>query len=399
MTQHYREIFAVPGVLGLVIAGTIARLTYAMMGIGIITMLVMQTGHYGLAGTVAGIFTLSSALIAPRVAKFVDKHGQRRVLPWVTVFSTLMLLSLIAAASMGFPAPVLYLLAILAGTMPSMSAMIRARWAAMFRDSHHLHTAFSLDTVLAEITFIVGAPLAIALSSGLFAEAGPLIAVLLQILGITAFLMQRRTEPKVVAGGTLDGSSVLKTPGLATIVLVLLTMGVMGGTIDVSAVAFANEHDWPTSASIMLAAYALGSILSGLMFGGLRLSMPMPKQFFIGTLLTALTMVPTLFSPNVLTLVLTLFVAGISYAPTMIVALNIGSKIIAPGKITEGLTWMMTGISVGVAIGAASAGAVVDGYGARAGLVLGTLAGLIMLIVLIIGWRRLRDANLNVSIN
>jgi len=395
MTQHYREIFAVPGVLGLVISGTIARLTYAMMGIGIITMLVMQTDHYGLAGTVAGTFTLSSALIAPRVAKFVDSHGQRRVLPWVTAFSTLMLLSLVAAAYLAAPAPILYLLAVLAGTMPSMSAMIRARWAAMFRDSHHLHTAFSLDTVLAEITFIVGAPLAIALSSGLFAEAGPLIAVLLQILGVTAFLMQRKTEPKVVIGGSSDGSSVLRTPGLATIVLVLLTMGVMGGTIDVSAVAFANEHDWPTAASIMLAAYALGSILSGLMFGGLRLSISMPKQFFIGTLLTALTMVPTVFSHTVFALVATLFVAGISYAPTMIVALNIGSKIIAPGRITDGLTWMMTGISVGVAVGAGLAGAVVDHYGARAGLLLGTSAGFIMLIVLVAGWSRLRDASLN----
>lgn len=395
MTQHYREIFAVPGVLGLVISGTIARLTYAMMGIGIITMLVMQTDHYGLAGTVAGTFTLSSALIAPRVAKFVDSHGQRRVLPWVTAFSTLMLLSLVTAAYLSAPAPILYLLAVLAGTMPSMSAMIRARWAAMFRDSHHLHTAFSLDTVLAEITFIVGAPLAIALSSGLFAEAGPLTAVLLQILGVTAFLMQRKTEPKVVAGGSSDGSSVLRTPGLATIVLVLLTMGVMGGTIDVSAVAFANEHHWPTAASIMLAAYALGSILSGLMFGGLRLSISMPKQFFIGTLLTALTMVPTVFSHTVFALVATLFVAGISYAPTMIVALNIGSKIIAPGRITEGLTWMMTGISVGVAVGAGLAGAVVDHYGARAGLLLGTSAGFIMLIVLVAGWSRLRDASLN----
>jgi MFS family permease len=189
----------------------------------------------------------------------------------------------------------------------------------------------------------------------------------------------------------------LRTPGLATIALVLLTMGVMGGTIDVSAVAFANEHDWPTAASIMLAAYALGSILSGLMFGGLRLSLSLPKQFFVGTVLTALTMIPTLFSTSVLALVATLFVAGISYAPTMIVALNIGSKIIAPGRMTEGLTWMMTGISVGVAAGAALAGAWVDGYGARAGLVLGTSAGLIMLIVLIIGWSRLRDAHLNVS--
>ncbi|MEE2268145.1 alpha amylase C-terminal domain-containing protein, partial [Klebsiella pneumoniae] len=49
----------------------------------------------------------------------------------------------------------------------------------------------------------------------------------------------------------------------------------------------------------------LGSILSGLMFGGLRLSISMPKQFFIGTLLTALTMVPTVFSHTVFALVAT----------------------------------------------------------------------------------------------
>ncbi|STS10667.1 Uncharacterised protein [Ewingella americana] len=56
---------------------------------------------------------------------------------------------------------------------------------------------------------------------------------------------------------------------------------------------------------------------------------------------------------------------------------------------------MMTGISVGVAVGAGLAGAVVDHYGARAGLLLGTSAGFIMLIVLVAGWSRLRDASLN----
>ena len=87
MANPYRKLFTTPGVMGLVIASSIARLPQAMIGIGIITMLVQQTGLYWLAGAVAGTFTLANALIGPQVSKLVDQRGQRRVLPLVTAFS------------------------------------------------------------------------------------------------------------------------------------------------------------------------------------------------------------------------------------------------------------------------------------------------------------------------
>lgn len=164
MANPYRELLTTPGVMGLVVASSIARLPQAMIGIGIITMLVQQTGLYWLAGSVAGTFTLANALIGPQISKLVDQRGQRRVLPYVTAFSIGMLLALILAVYMSAPASLLFVLAALAGTMPSMPAMIRARWTELFRGKPQLHTAFSLDTVLTELAFIVGPPLAIGLS-------------------------------------------------------------------------------------------------------------------------------------------------------------------------------------------------------------------------------------------
>ncbi|QKG64392.1 MFS transporter [Pseudomonas sp. B14-6] len=393
MANPYRELLTTPGVMGLVIASSIARLPQAMIGIGIITMLVQQTGLYWLAGSVAGTFTLANALIGPQVSKLVDQRGQSRVLPLVTTFSIGMLLALIVAVSMRAPTPLLFILAALAGTMPSMPAMIRARWTQLFRGKPQLHTAFSLDTVLTELAFIIGPPLAIGLSVSFFAEAGPLVAVLLLVIGVSAFLLQKQTEPKVVVGVRKSTGSTLLIPGVRTIVLALLAMGVIGGSIDVAVVAFANAQDWPASASFILAAYALGSMIAGLTFGALRVSLSIEKQFFVGVLITAVTAVLPIFSPDVYILSGMLFVAGMSFAPTMVVVMNLGTIIVPPSRITEGLTWMTTGISIGVALGGVLAGLVIDAYGARAGFGVAIGAGLVMVVIVLLGLRTLRSTS------
>lgn len=390
MANPYRELLTTPGVTGLVIASSIARLPQAMIGIGIITMLVQQSGVYWLAGAVAGTFTLANALIGPQVSKLVDQRGQSRVLPFVTAFSIVMLLALIIAVHLRASAFLLFILAALAGTMPSMPAMIRARWTRLFRGKPQLHTAFSLDTVLTELAFIIGPPLAIGLSISFFAEAGPLVAVVLLVIGVTAFLLQRQTEPEVVVGSRRSTRSTLLIPGLRTIVLALLAMGVIGGSIDVAVVAFANAQGWPTSASFILAAYALGSMIAGLTFGAIRVSLPIEKQFFVGILVTAVTAVLPILSPDVYTLAGMLFVAGMSFAPTMVIVMNLGTIILPASRITEGLTWMTTGISIGVALGGVLAGLIIDVYGARAGFGVAIVAGLVMVVVVLLGLRTLR---------
>ena len=63
------------------------------------------------------------------------------------------------------------------------------------RDQPLLRTAFALESVLDEVTLIVGPPLAVGLSVAWFPQAGPLAAAALLAVGITAFSLQTRTAP------------------------------------------------------------------------------------------------------------------------------------------------------------------------------------------------------------
>jgi MFS family permease len=134
-------------------------------------------------------------------------------------------------------------------------------------------------------------------------------------------------------------------------------------------------------------------MIAGLTFGALRISLSIEKQFFIGVLTTALTAVLPILSPDVYILSGMLFVAGMSFAPTMVVVMNLGTIIIPPSRITEGLTWMTTGISIGVALGGIVSGLIIDAYGARAGFGVAIAAGLIMVAVVLIGLRTLSAAS------
>lgn len=393
MANPYRELFTTPGALGLALASTVVRLPQAMIGIGIVTMLVQKTGQYWLAGAVAGVYTLANALVGPQISKVVDRRGQSRVLPYVTAYSIGMLTALIVAVYLQAPAPLLFILALLAGAMPSMPAMIRARWLQLFRGRPQLHTAFSLDTVITELVFTIGPPVAIVLSTSFFPEAGPLVALLLLIVGITAFLMQKQTEPKVVEGLGKQTSSTLLIPGVRTIVFALLALGVIAGSVEVAVVAFANMQGWPAAASFVLAAYALGSMIAGLLFGTLKITAPIEKQFLCGGVVMAVTTLFPILSPSVYVLAATLFIAGVSFAPTMVIVMNIGTTILPPSRITEGLTWMTTGISLGVALGSVLAGMVIDLYGARAGFSVAMVAGLVMVLVVLMGLRVLRSSS------
>lgn len=394
MANRYREILTTPGVVGLTIAGSVARLPQSMIGIGVITMLVQQHGLYGLAGSVSATFTLANALISPHVSKFVDRRGQSRVLPFVTVFGIAMLSAMLVAAHMAAPAPLLFVFAALAGMLPNMPTMMRARWIELFRGKPQLHTAFSLDSVLTELVYIVGPALAVGLSTNVFAEAGPLAAVMLLAVGVTAFLLQRRTEPRVVMSDRKSGGrSVLRLPGLRIIVLALLGMGVIGGSIDVAVVAFANVQGWPAAASFVLAAYAFGSMTAGLAFGMLRIALPIEWQFLGALSITAATAVMPILAPDVYILTGMIFLAGMSFAPAMVVVMNLGTIIVPPSRLTEGLTWMATGISIGVSLGGILAGRIIDVYGARAGFGIPIAAGVAMLMVGIIGLGALRAAS------
>ncbi|MBP6117476.1 MAG: MFS transporter [Neisseriaceae bacterium] len=391
MANPYSILFQKPGTKAFSSAGFFARMPLSMTGIGIITMLSQTHDSYWLAGAVAATFAFSMAILAPQISRAVDRVGQSKILPWVTLVCVLALIALFAATRFNAPQWTLYLFAALAGCMPSMSAMVRARWTQLYRGSSKLHTAFSFESVLDEICFIVGPPISVGLSVALFPEAGIVVAALLLAVGVYVFVSQKATEPPIMNANEPRGHSVLTLNSVKILVLALIALGTIVGTIDVIAVAFAKEQGQPAAASLVLSAYALSSCIAGLVFGTLKIKTPLPTLFLWASLATALTAIPFFFASDIWFLSGVVFVAGIFFSPTMIIAMGLVQKIVPEAKLTEGLTWMVTGLGIGVAVGAAIAGSVIDQFGTTSAFGITLFAGLVVLLVAYFGQRLLRD--------
>ncbi|OTA20293.1 MFS transporter [Xenorhabdus beddingii] len=393
MSNPYSELFKPSGAIGFSLAGFMARMPLPMTGIGIIVMLSQLNGRYGLAGAVSATFVLTYALVAPQVSRLVDLYGQYRVLPIATSISVLGVLALLACTYWNTPIWTFFLCAVLAGFMPSMSAMVRARWTAIYRGQSQLQTAYSLETVFDEISFIAGPPISVGLSVAVFPQAGPLAATLLLALGVCLFVMFRSTEPPVETQKvTLETTgSVISISGVWILALLLACMGMIVGTVDIVSVAFAEQLGRPAAASIVLSVYAIGSCLAGLIFGAIKLKTPLYRLFLIGGLATALTALPFLMANSISGLALAVFIAGLFFAPTMIIAMALVERMVPERKLTEGLTWLLSGLNTGAALGAAAAGQFVDIYGSRGGFMVSLIAGVGIALVTLFGFLHLRS--------
>ncbi|MFE1286805.1 MFS transporter [Streptomyces sp. NPDC058751] len=389
MPSPYRALFAAPGSKSFSAAGLLGRMPLSMMGIGVVTMISQLTGRYGLAGALSATIALAAAAMGPQVSRLVDLHGQRRVLRPAALFALTAAGGLLVAAHYGWPDWVLFVCAAGIGCVPSLGAMVRARWAALYGDTPQLHTAYSLESVVDEVCFIFGPIISIGLSTVWFPEAGPLLAGCFLAAGVFWLTAQRATEPRPHPRGQHSGGSALRSAGLQVLVATFVATGTIFGAVDVVTVAFAEEQGHKGAASIVLALYAAGSCLAGIVFGLLRPKGTMEGRWLLGVCAMAVSMIPLLLVGNLPFLAVALFVAGLSIAPTMITTMSLIDQHVPRAKLTEGMTWVGTGLAVGIALGSSVAGWVVDSAGAEAGYGVPAVSGAVAVAVGFLGYRRL----------
>ncbi|MGF1627085.1 MAG: MFS transporter [Alphaproteobacteria bacterium] len=389
MPNPYREIFKAPGAKGFAAAGFVARLPIAMSTIGIVAMLSQTHGEYWLAGAVAATFALTNALVAPQVSRLVDRRGQSRILVPATSLSLAGFICLLAATHFRAPEWTLFAFALLAAAMPSIPAMVRARWTELYRSTPRLNTAFAFESVADELVYIAGSALAVGLSVSLFPEAGLLASTLFLAVGSAAFIVQKRTEPSVQPMAKGGGTPTIRLRPVQILTFTLIAIGAIFGTAEVTVIALTAELGEAAAASLVLAGYAVGSLFVGLVYGALNLSTPLSRQFATAVGIAAATTVPLLFVTNVPMLALALFISGAAISPTFITAFGLVARLVPAAKLTEGITWVMTGIGIGMAIGSFASGWVIDAFGASQGFWVSIAAGGVAFLTALLGQRSL----------
>jgi MFS family permease len=370
----------------------------SMVPLGIVLLVAGSTGRYGVAGAVSALFALVNAVSAPLIARLIDRVGQRKVLGPAVGLHAVCLVGFIIAVTDDWPTWTWFVGAAAAGLFaPSIGSLVRARWSHVLGPGRLLQTAFSYESVIDELIFIVGPLLVAVLATQINPQTGLLAALALLAVGSAALAAHRASEPPPAPAHEHGGGSALWLPGVPLLVVVMFFIGGVFGGVEISAVAFADHEGRPELAGPLLACYATGSMLAGLAYGAVHWRVPLTRRLLLGALVMSATVafLPLVDRPAVLAPALLL--AGIGIAPTLISGISLVERMVPAAKMTEGITWATTGVVVGMATASPVAGRVVDEWGASQGFLVGLLSGVSAVLTCALGYHWLHGSSGHVA--
>ncbi|HLM50374.1 MAG TPA: hypothetical protein VK279_07490 [Solirubrobacteraceae bacterium] len=387
----YLTLLRAPGAARLALAALVGRLPLGMQALALILLARDATGSYGAAGAVAASAALATAAFGIVQGRAVDRLGQTRVLLACTGVYAASLVALVAAAHAGAGVVALAALAALSGaSLPPLSACMRALWPCLAgsaapgpapagreaRDRAALiEAAYSLESILQEGFYIAG-PLIV---GALVAAASPAAAVLtmagLSLSGTVLFA----TSPlsRAVPGGRRTGSrtGALASAGLRTLVLATVPVGLAFGALEVALPAFAEDQGNRAAAGLLFATWGVGSVVGGLWYGTRRWRRSPGERLPLAAMGLALGFLPLLLAGSTGAMAALLPLAGLAIAPTFTTSYTLIAGLAPPGTETEAFQLATSAVIVGVSLGNAAAGAIVDGAGVDATLLAAAGAG------------------------
>ena len=169
---------------------------------------------------------------------------------------------------------------------------------------------------------------------------------------------------------------------------VMLALGALFGSAQVVTIAFTEELGVKVWSGPLLAVWALGSLLAGVVTGAIHWRRTTSDRLVLGAVGMAATMCILPFVPNVPVMAGVLLLGGFTISPTLIAAMSQIEQTAPSARLTEALGVLHTGLAAGVALGAAAAGAAVDARGASAAYAVSAVGGMVAVVfALITRWQ------------
>ncbi len=386
MLKTYRAVFRAPGTAAFCAAGFVMRIPIAIYPIGLLLLISTRTGHYGFAGLLSGVYVIANGVGNPTLARVVDRYGQSRVLLPASAVHVAALAVVCVLAEAHSPQWTLIPPTVVgAFAYLSVGSLIRARWSTVLAGRPELTTAYSLESTLDEVIFTVGPLIATVIATQINPVVGLALGAAFVGGGALWLRRQRATEPPPHAVGAPRNQSAMRARGMGLMLIAAVGMGGVFASAEVTMVAFCGQHDATGASGLMLASLAFGSGVAGFAYGARTWHSPLIRRFRLQALVFAVLPVLFLAAVNLPLLALCAFVVGLGIAPMLITAFGLIAEIVPGPALTEGMAWLITGVSLGYGTASAVVGRIADAHGARVAFSVtigcGVLVGIVGLVL------------------
>jgi MFS family permease len=376
--DRYRRILSVPGALRFSGSALVARLPIAMVTIGIVLLVTGAGRSYGLAGVLSAVYLLAAAVCAIPQARLVDRLGQGPVLTVAAAVFGAGLAFFVVVVQTGGPEWLAFVsAAVIGGAFPQVGSCVRTRWSHVLTQRAEIDTAYALESAVDEVVFMTGPILVTVLATGWHPVAGLVTALVAGTGGTFFFAAQHSTSPPPVPRRPGVRLAPIPAAVMGPVCVVGIALGTLFGAAEVSTVAFASEHDHEGYAGLLLALWATGSLIAGVITGLVHWRVGPARRLRWGAAGMAVAMLPLSVIGSLWVMGGWLFVAGFAIAPTIVASLSIVEQAVPHSRLTEGMAIVETALVAGVAPGAALAGRIIDSHGASAAYLVSLAAGLV----------------------
>ena len=371
----------------------IGRIPLAMNTVALVFLVSDVRSSFSLAGLTSAFYTLLGAIFSPRVGKLADQFGTKAVILPVTALNLLAtggILYFIHHSTVGL----LFFAALAGATFPNFGTITRTRWGRSLTNQKELDSALSLESVFDETAFVAGPALAGFLLS-LYGSNSPLIAsmVFLSVAGIGIALTS------IDHGGFAKvhddhQRGILAIPYVKTLMLSLISLGMLFGSNFVVIIAVATEGGREAEGGLWVGLYPIGSAISGLIYGLIHWKISSSIRFTASLIIMTLCTSGILFFQDLETIVFWIIVSGIAIGPALISANAFMKELVPLSRLNESFAFLGAALSIGITLGSTISGLIVDKFDGWKGFYFMTGATALAALISISGWsfhRETRD--------
>lgn len=368
-------------VLRLVISSVLARLPGGMVQLAVV-LVIQHRSSLAAAGAAAAVLAVGTAVIGPFRGRTTDRLGARRVLLTSGIAQGAGLLGLLIAVTASAPVVIDVLLAGVIGvSTPPVNPVMRTIWSRKFSGATR-RTAFSLESVLLDLTYIAGPALVAVVAAAGSALWTLVLTGLMCVCGclLLAAAPESRDWQASSSGprhwlGAWRSASLRRLLPLGFFVTGSITV------IELALVAFARSHGEPSASGYLIALFSVGSMAGGLVYGAMTLRSGVLRQLAVVAACLGAGYILSALASSVVVLAVTIAITGLFLAPSITLEYSAVDEVVDPATATESFALLNASGQGGSAAGAVLAGFFGEHLGAHS--VFGAGAAMILIAALL----------------